>query len=107
MKRSMIGIACLVLAPLGVAACSASAQGGKTELAAVCQERMKGSSEACGCYVNAIEAALPADTFTKVTAGAKMNRQYRSAEILPANLTADPAVRQAMTEASNTCLRSA
>jgi hypothetical protein len=108
MKRSILRVASFVLAAASLAACSGGAQGGsKTHLAEVCQQRMGASSEACGCYADAIEASLPAETFSKVTSGAKLNSEYRSAEILPANVISDPAVRRAMTDAQNTCLRQA
>ncbi len=107
MKRSILRVASFALAAASLAACSGAPSGTKTVLAEVCQERMGASTEACGCYADAIEASLPAETFSKVTSGAKLNQDYRSAEILPANVISDPAVRRAMTDAQNSCLRQA
>jgi len=107
MKRSILRVASFALAAATLAACGGAQASSKTVLAEVCQQRMGGGAEACGCYADAIEASLPAETFTKVTTGAKINQDYRSAEILPANVISDPAVRRAMTEAQNSCLRQA
>ena len=106
MKKAHVTLAYAAFAAAALAGCGAEAAGGsKAEFAEICQKRMKASAEACGCYVDKVEAALTPEAFSRVTEGASLNDEFRSAELLPGNVISDPAVRSALTDASASCLR--
>ena len=102
MKRPVSLVASLLIAsamPVTLAGCGA-APAGKTEFASVCVDRM-GNQQKCSCYVDSIEKELSAEQFAAVAKGAQENR--RMSAMLPESLMSQPAVSDAMLNATNQC----
>lgn len=105
MKRPVSLFVPIALSVGLLAACGAEAAG-KDEFASICQKRMK-SVEKCACYVDSIEQALSDDQFARLAQGAHQNRDYAGADWVPHSVRSEPAISQALDEATSACFVSA
>lgn len=101
MKRPVSLLASFTAGLALLGACAAEAAG-KDEFAGICAKRM-GSVEKCGCYVDSIEKTLTPEQFARLAKGAHQNREYSGADWLPNTLRAEPAINDALNEATQVC----
>ena len=103
MNRPVSLVASLLIAaamPATLAGCGA-APAGKTEFASVCLDRMGNQQAKCSCYVDSIEKELTPEQFAAVAKGAQENRRMSS--MLPESLMSQPAVSDAVVNATTAC----
>lgn len=102
MNPSIKGVALVVFATVGLAACGGPAAG-KAELVSVCQSKLgSNSGEKCECFATNLEGALSEDNFAKL-AGAIDDSKRLSGDWIPGPMRSNAAMSGPITEASVAC----